>query len=195
MRKSKMIMVIAALLLFAPFFYPLWRIVLEAPQYPTPLGMDIYVNKIVDMNPHDLKNINLMNHYIGMKEIPVNLPELEIFPIVIAVMAVAGILIGLKGNAKWFTAWFVVMAILGCLGMYDFYSWQHDYGHTLDPKAIIKFTDEDGNPLAYQPPLWGTKQILNFTVYSYPQAGGYLVMLGVALGFVASGLGWWEEKE
>lgn len=195
MRKSRIVMVTAALLLFAPFFFPIWRIVLEAPQYPIPLGMDIHITKIVDMNPHDVKNINLMNHYIGMKDIPVHLPELDIFPVVIAVMAVLGILIGIKGNSKWFAAWFLMMAILGCLGMYDFYSWQYDYGHTLNPKAIIKFTNDDGTPMAYQPPLLGTKKILNFTIYSYPQLGGYLVTLGIFLGLVAAGMGWKEEKK
>lgn len=195
MKKSRIVMVIAALLLFTPFFFPIWRIVLEAPQYPTPLGLDIHINKIVDMNPNDLKNINLMNHYIGMKDLPVELPELEIMPIIIIVMGVAGVLLAAKGESKWYLTWFVVMAFLGCLGMYDFYLWQYDYGHTLDPRAIIKFTNEDGTPMAYQPPLLGTKKILNFTIHSYPQLGGYLVGLGAALSFVAACVGWKEENQ
>ena len=57
-------MIAASLLLLAPFFFPIWRIILEAPQYPIPLGMDIHINKIVGVNEHDVKNINLMNHYV-----------------------------------------------------------------------------------------------------------------------------------
>lgn len=179
-------MITASLLLLAPFLFPIWRIVLEAPQYPTPLGMDIHITKIVDMNPNDVKNINLMNHYVGMKNIPAHLPELDIFPVVIGFMAALGFLIGLKGNWKLFFAWFIVMSLLGCAGMYDFYLWEHDYGHTLDPKAIIKFTNPDGTPMGYQPPLIGTKRILNFTVHSYPRLGGVLVMLSVAVSSIAA---------
>lgn len=195
MRTSRAVMLAAAILLCAPFFLPIWRIVLEAPQYPTPLGLDIHITKIVDMNPNDVKNINLMNHYIGMKDIPAHLPELDIFPLVIGGMAGLGLLIGLKGSSRWFTAWFATMAILGCLGMYDFYRWEYDYGHTLNPRAIIKFTNDDGTPMAYQPPLLGTKKILNFTIHSYPQAGGYLVTLAIMLSFVASVAGWKEERK
>lgn len=194
MRKSRVIMIAAALFLCAPFFLPIWRIVLEAPQYPTPLGLDIHITKIVDMNPNDVKNINLMNHYIGMKDIPAHLPELDIFPVVIGVMAGLGLLAGLRGKTRWIAGWFAVMTVLGCLGMYDFYRWEYDYGHSLKPKAIIKFTNPDGTPMAYQPPVLGTKKILNFTVHSYPQPGGYLVTLAIALSFVAAVVGWKEDR-
>jgi copper chaperone NosL len=188
-------MIAAAIMLLAPFLFPIWRIVLEAPQYPTPLGMDIHITKIVDMNPHDVKNINLMNHYVGMKNIPDHLPELDIFPVVIGVMAGLGFLVGLKGSYKWFFAWFVVMALLGCAGMYDFYLWEYDYGHTLSPKAIIKFTNPDGTPMAYQPPLIGSKKILNFTVHSYPRLGGVLVIVSVIISFLAALLARKSEKK
>ena len=189
MKKANLLMIAAALLILAPFFLPLWRIVLEAPQYPIPLGMDIHINKIVGLNEHDVKNINLMNHYVGMKNIPDHLAELDIFPVVIGSMAALGLLIGIKGNYRWFFGWFMVMALLGVAGLYDFYSWEYDYGHTLSPKAIIKFTNDDGTPMAYQPPIIGTKKILNFTIHSYPQPGGSLMVLGVFVGLGAAAAG------
>ena len=73
-------MLIAAILPLALFVFPLWKITLEAPQYPTPLGMYIHINDFADANPHDIKNINLMNHYVGMKYIPESIPEFKIFP-------------------------------------------------------------------------------------------------------------------
>ncbi len=84
-------MIVGVLLLLPLFFLPMWNITLEAPQYPTPLGMDIYINKIVDDNPHDVKNINLMNHYVGMKDIPEMLPEFKIFPYVVIGMMLLGL--------------------------------------------------------------------------------------------------------
>ena len=80
MKQSKMMMIVGALLLMGLFFLPMWNITLEAPQYPVPIGMDIYVNKFADANPNDIRNINIMNHYVGMKDIPEMIPEFEIFP-------------------------------------------------------------------------------------------------------------------
>ena len=62
MKKSRLIMIIGSFLILGLFIFPLWNITLEAPQYPTPLGMDIYINDFSDAHPHDIKNINLMNH-------------------------------------------------------------------------------------------------------------------------------------
>ncbi len=174
-------MVIGSFLLLALFVFPLWNITLEAPQYPIPLGMDIHITKIVDTHPHDVQNINLMNHYVGMKEIPVYMPEFTVFPIVIGVMVLLGLFIGYKAHYKWYLVWFVIMLLLGVAGMYDFYLWEYDYGHTLSPKAIIKFTNADGTMLAYQPPLFGTKKILNFTAHSYPRLGAYFMFIGMLL--------------
>ncbi len=178
-------MMLGAFLLLSLFVFPLWNITLEAPQYPEPIGMDIWVNKIADHNPNDIQNINLMNHYVGMKEIPEHMPEFDVFPIVIGVMAVLGIIIGFIGKRKLYLTWFVIMAILGSAGMYDFYLWEYEYGHNLNPKAAIKFMDDKGNPLAYQPPLIGNKTILNFKAKSWPMTGAYLMFLGMSLSVVA----------
>ncbi|VAW28057.1 FIG01019293: hypothetical protein [hydrothermal vent metagenome] len=185
MKKSRIIMMLGAFLLLSLFVFPLWNITLEAPQYPEPIGMDIWINKIADHNPNDIKNINLMNHYVGMKEIPEHMPEFDIFPIVIGVMILLGIVIGFIGNRKLYLTWFIAMSILGAAGMYDFYKWEYEYGHNLNPKAAIKFTDENGDPLAYQPPLIGNKTILNFKAKSWPMTGAYLMFLGMGLSVVA----------
>ena len=182
-------MLVGSLLLLGLFLLPLWNITLEAPQYPEPIGMDIYIMKITDMNPHDIKNINLMNHYVGMKEIPEHMVEFDIFPPVIAFMVVLGIFIAFKGNYKWYLFWFVLMLILGIAGMYDFYLWEYDYGHSLDPKAAIKFTNPDGTPMAYQPPLFGTKTILNFVAHSYPRSGAYCLFVGMLFTLTAYFMG------
>jgi hypothetical protein len=185
MKKQNIIMIVAALLPLGLFLFPLWRITLEAPQYPTPLAMNIHVNDFSDVHPHDIKNINLMNHYVGMQYIPEAIPEFKIFPTGILITSFIGLLIGWKGNYKWFLGWFILMLVLSAAGMYDFYLWEHDYGHNLDPKAIMKFTNKDGTVMGFQPPLFGTKDILNFKAHSYPQFGALFLGLGIASGFLA----------
>lgn len=195
MQTSKLAMILGALSIVALFLFPLWNITLEAPQYPTPLGMDIYINDFSDAHPHDIKNINLMNHYVGMQYIPETIPEFKIFPWVIGIMAALGVLIGLFANYKWYLGWFVLMSVFAIAGIYDFYLWEHDYGHNLDPKAILKFTNPDGTIMGFQPPLFGTKDILNFKAHSYPQLGAYFLALGMALTFIAYVLGKREARK
>lgn len=195
MKKSRLIMIIGALLPLGLFLFPLWNITLEAPQYPTPLGMNIHINDFSDMNPHDIKNINLMNHYVGMKYIPEAIPEFKIFPIGIIITTIIGLLIAFKANYKWYLGWFIMMVLVSLAGLYDFYLWEHDYGHNLDPKAIMKFTNPDGSIMGFQPPLFGSKDILNFRAHSYPRLGALFLAIGITFGLVAYVIGKKEQTK
>jgi copper chaperone NosL len=78
---SRVIIAIAALALSITYFTPLWKISLDAPQYPEGLGFQIWINQISGEHPGDLSKINNLNHYIGMKTInPESIPELRIMP-------------------------------------------------------------------------------------------------------------------
>jgi copper chaperone NosL len=68
-------------------------------------------------------------------------------------------------------SWASFFVIIGIVGLIDFYSWEYDYGHNLDPHAAIKVPG-----MNYQPPVIGSKQLLNFTAYSYPDIGGVFIM-------------------
>ena len=174
-------MLVGALLLSGLFIWPIWNITLHAPQYPEPIGMDIHINRFADAKPNDIKNINIMNHYVGMKDIPETIPEFDIFPTVTTVMIVLGIIIALIGRAKLYVAWFILMVVLGSFAMYDFYRWEYEYGHELKENAAIKFTDAKGDPMVYQPPLIGSKMLLNFKAVSMPRLGAYSMFLGMIL--------------
>ncbi len=180
MKKSKWIMLVAAILPLSLFLLPLWGITLEAPQYPQSIGMEIWITHIEGMNENDLQNINLMNHYVGMKEIPEHMPEFDLFPYVVIGLSLLGIVIGLTGKRNWYLVWFGIAIILGIAGMYDFYQWEYVYGHDLNPHAAIKIPGQ-----GYQPPLIGRKLILNFTAVSMPLAGAYLLFLSMVLSVVA----------
>ena len=197
MKKAGIIMIIGSLLLLGLFKYPLWNIMLGAPQYPDPLGMDIYIQGIQGVEEFDLQNIDGLNHYIGMKTIPKaeDMWEFAVFPKVIIGMVVLGVIIGLLGffekvSYKYFLGWFLLMSVLGVLGMYDFNNWLIDYGSNLDPHAIIKVTNLDGTPMSYKPPLFGYQKLLNFDVTSLPHVGGYLMFVGMSLTLVAFWVGW-----
>ncbi len=192
MKKASIIMIIGSLLLLGLFKFPLWNIMLGAPQYPDPLGMDIYIQGIEGVEEFDIQNIDGLNHYIGMRPIPKveDMWEFQVFPAVIGIMVSLGVIIGLLGffgklSYKWFLGWFVLMSILGVMGMYDFNLWMIDYGTNLDPKAIMKLENLDGTPMTYKPPLLGYQKMLNFDVDSWPATGAYMIFVGMMLTVVA----------
>ncbi|TBN02404.1 hypothetical protein EYD45_11890 [Hyunsoonleella flava] len=194
MKSASTFMIIGSALLLGLFIFPLWSISLEAPQYPNGIGMNIHLDGLEGKEKHDLQNIDGLNHYIGMSKLPKpdEMWEFSVFPKVVGSMAALGIIIGLLGffkgiSPKWFLGWLVIMIVLGVLGMYDFNNWMIEYGTNLDPKAIMKMTDANGNPLSYKPPLFGTKNILNFVAHSYPHTGAYMMGFGMFLTF----LGFW----
>ncbi|TXE16468.1 hypothetical protein ES731_14035 [Psychroflexus gondwanensis] len=192
MKTASITMIIGSAFLLGLFVFPLWSITLEAPQYPSGIGMYINLDGLEGHEKHDIQNIDGLNHYIGMRKLPKQdeMWEFSVFPKVIGGMAILGILIGLLGlfkkvSYKWFLGWLVLMTVLGVMGIFDFNAWMTDYGTNLDPKAIMKMTDADGNPLSYKPPLFGSRDILNFTAHSYPAIGAVLMGIGMFLTFIA----------
>lgn len=178
---SKKLLFISAIILIAVYFFPLWNINLEAPQYPEGLGLRIWVNQITGLKENDLQNINGLNHYIGMKPInPDDIPELKIMPFAIGFMIVLGLFNAIKGNRKTVYVWIILFLVLGAIGLYDFYMWEYDYGHNLDPNAPIKVPG-----MTYQPPLIGSKQLLNINAVSLPALSSYIIFLSVLLAVLA----------
>lgn len=179
--KSKIIIILASLLLILTFFFPLWYIDLEAPQYPEGIGLEIWLNKIAGQNPHDLANINGLNHYIGMKTIdPDSIPELTIMPFIIIFLILFGLISGILGKRSLVYIWIVLFFIIAAIGLYDFYMWEYDYGHNLNPHAAIKIPG-----MAYQPPLIGSKMLLNFNAISMPHIASWILFTVVVLAAVA----------
>ena len=180
-RLSRVLLAIASVLLLGAFVFPLWRIELIAPQYPEGLGMLIRVNAVTGIKPNDLANINGLNHYIGMKAIePDAIPELRVMPWVVGGLSVLGLVAAAFGRRRLVAVWLGAFVLLAVVGLIDFWKWEYDYGHNIDfEHAIIKVPG-----MTYQPPLIGTKQLLNFTAASWPAGGtvclGAAFLLGLA---------------
>ena len=184
---SRWFMLAGVVALVAVFLFPLWQITLDAAQFPGGLRLHIWINKISGTDKYIVKNINILNHYIGMQAIhPESIPELKYFSWVAYAMMVLGLLAIWINKAWFYFTWFILLAILGALGIYDFYLWLYDYGHNLDPKAPIKVPG-----MTYMPPLFGEKDLLNFYVQSYPHLGALFLGLSTVFGFAAF---WFKSK-
>jgi hypothetical protein len=168
----------AALLLGVAYVSPLWHISLVAPQYPEGIGMYIRIDTITGQKPNDLNSINNLNHYIGMKKIIAeSIPELRLMPIAVAGLMGLGLLTVLVGRRSLLYGWTGLFLIAALAGVADFWYWGYDYGHNLDPTAAIKIPG-----LSYQPPVFGSKQLLNFTATSWPGIGGWAIVLALVVG-------------
>jgi len=169
---SKGILLAVMVLLVASIFFPIWRIELNAPQYPEGLLLQLHANKIGG----DVDIINGLNHYIGMKTLHAeNFVEFTVLPYILCFFALTALAAIVVAKKKGLYILFGAYVLFGILAALDFYRWNYDYGHNLDPNAAIKVPG-----MAYQPPLLGYKQLLNFGAYSVPDIGG-LMLLAVGL--------------
>jgi len=171
--KSKYLSAFASLLLLGTFLFPIWKIDIQAPQYPEGMGLYIWINKITGEGPNDLNTLNGLNHYIGMKTIDEeSIPELRIMPYIIVILTFSGLLVAWKSGSKALLFLSIAIILLGLAGMYDFYMWEYDYGHDLNPNAPIKVPG-----MSYQPPLLGSKQLLNINATSLPWIGSLFIAI------------------
>lgn len=169
---TRILLAVCGIALVISIFVPLWSIYLEAPQYPEGLSMFLWANKITG----EYEIINGLNHYIGMKTIhPEDFWEFKVLPYALGFFALLCFLAAMLNRKIWLYITAVVFMIFGVAFMVDFWLWEYDYGHNLDPNAAIVVPG-----MSYQPPLIGFKQLLNFGAYSYPNIGGG-IMFGVAV--------------
>ncbi|MEZ4909885.1 MAG: nitrous oxide reductase accessory protein NosL [Saprospiraceae bacterium] len=175
---SSILLVTAGACIFGAVFFPIWRIELDAPQYPEGLALLIYANKLGG----EVEIINGLNHYIGMKTLHAEeFVEFAILPYIITFFGLAAILTGFIFKSKRSVFILLLSFILfGIIALYDFWKWEYEYGHNLDTSAAIQVPG-----MAYQPPLLGFKQLLNFGAYSIPDLGGWLMLIGgILIAFV-----------
>ena len=186
-KQSKWLLIVSAFFLAVSIFIPIWRIELDAPQYPEGLGLKIFSYKLGG----DVAIINGLNHYIGMQTLhEENFIEFTLLPYIIGFYSLLMLFTSVKGGRKLLYTTFMAFVLFGIIAMIDFWRWEYNYGHNLDPNAAIIVPG-----MAYQPPLIGFKQLLNFGAYSIPDIGGWLFIgAGVlCLMAVAIEAGWLKK--
>lgn len=183
---SRLLLVIAALGLVIVLFKPIWRIELAAPQYPEGLNLQIHASGLrgnVDI-------INGLNHYIGMKTLHnEDFIEFTLLPYIIIFFVLGFLATAVINKRRWLHILFAGFVAFGVIAMVDFWRWEYNYGHNLDPNAAIIVPG-----MAYQPPLIGFKQLLNFGAYSIPDTGGWIFIAAGVLLLACVILEWQRHK-
>ncbi len=160
----------SVLFMIGMYFFPIWSIELGAPQFPEGLGFYIWLDKMTGFNENDLNSINGLNHYIGMQAIePDSIAELKFMPYIVGALIILGVIAFFVNKKSVYWGWLILLVLVMTAGLIDFYLWEYNYGHNLDPRAAIKIPG-----MSFQPPLIGVKQILNMRAISLPHIGGII---------------------
>jgi nitrous oxidase accessory protein len=168
----------AAGLLAATLSLPLWGMRMDAPQYPAGLHLRAYGEGIEG----DLREINIINHYIGMGEIEARpAPEMALFTPAVLVLVLLALVAPFHRWLRWTAAAAIGATPLVILA--DLQLWLHRFGQDLDPKAPIRI--DPFTPLALGPSTVG-----NFTTLAWPGLG-IACMVAALLALVAGG---WVER-
>ena len=183
---SRLLLVIAAIGLVVVLFTPIWRIELTAPQYPEGLSLTIHAKGLQG----NVDIINGLNHYIGMKTLNnADFFEFTVLPYCIIFFAVAFLAVAIINRRRWLNILVILFVTFGVIAMIDFWRWEYNYGHNLNPNAAIVVPG-----MAYQPPLIGFKQLLNFGAYSIPDTGGWIFIAAGVISIICLVLEWRNRR-
>jgi hypothetical protein len=183
----RLLLVVAFLLLIPTYLLPLWKLTMFAPQYPEGLRLEIYSYKLEGGNRgQDVKEINILNHYIGMKDLTTaDFTEFKWIPFVVGMLALLFLRAPVHGKMSDLIDVLVLYLYFGLFSIWSFGFKLYSYGHNLAPTASVKVPP-------FMPPLFGYKKLANFEVYSYPSAGSY-ALAAVAVVLLAAFVLAWRE--
>ncbi len=178
--RSRVLLLLATLLLVTSYLTPLWNLTMFAPQYPDGLRLHIYSFKLDGGNAgQDVREINVLNHYIGMHDLTsADFTEFHWIPFVIGVLGLLFLRAAVLGQRSHLVDVLVLYLYFGLFSMWSFAYKMWSYGHDLAPSAAVRVAP-------FMPPLFGYKKLANFDVYSYPGPGSYALTLVALLLLVA----------
>ena len=174
--KERALVIVAAVMLAAVYLFPLWNLTMFAPQYSDGLRMHIYSYKLEGGNGgQDLKEINILNHYIGMKDLVAeDFTEFKWMPFVVGAIGLLFLRTAVHGRMASLIDVIVLYGYFAAFSLWSFGYKLYSYGHELAPTAAVKVGP-------FMPPMFGYKKLANFEVYSYPATGSYALGFSIVL--------------
>jgi copper chaperone NosL len=167
-----LLLALAAFCLLVSIFVPYWRMTLLAPQYPGGLQVQVYVNRMTG----DVREIDGLNHYIGMRPLG-EAAQLErtlsiIAIAVVALLVVAAIFI----HSRWAALLALPALLFPALFLGDLAFWLRNFGQNLDPRAPLSSAIKP-----FVPPVLGEGVVGQFRTVAAVDRGFYLAVLASCL--------------
>jgi hypothetical protein len=104
-------------------------------------------------------------------------------PFVLGALSLLFLRAAVLGTVKELLDGTVLFLYFAAFSMWTFGYKMYRYGHDLAPTAAVKVP-------GFTPPIFGHLKIANFDVYSYPQAGTYILGVVVLLLVTALWMAW-----
>ena len=181
---------VAAALLLIAVLLPMWRITLEAPQYPEGLFVEMYAYPRLE---GDVAETQALNRYVGfyypdpvflepnyeVNPNAIEVPEWSFGPLAFIALAGAGVFVALAPTVRklklGLTSQLVgtAAAFVAMFGLIQYRLYQA--GHSLDPDAPMRGVD------SFTPPMLGYYEIANISGLAWFGPGGYLTIVAFLL--------------
>lgn len=167
---------VARVMLLVSIFFPYWHMTLEAPQYPDDLSVTAYVNYLTG----DVREIDGLNHYIGMR--PLN--EAAKLERATSVWLIIAMVLLVEGAAFVHSKWAVLLAVPAVLFpagfLIDLYFWLSAFGQNLDPHAPLSSSVKP-----FTPPVLGAGLVGQFKTIASTGVGWWLAVGSAVLTILA----------
>ena len=172
-----LLFIAAALLLLVSIFLPYWKLTLNAPQYPAGLSVQAFLDRVEG----DVREIDGLNHYIGMRP----LSEAASFEKSISILGTVVVALLILAAVFVHNRWAALLALPALLfpGIFlaDLQFWLANFGQKLDPAAPLSSSVKP-----FIPPVLLTGHIAQFSTTAVPGPGLWLAL--VASGLILAGL-------
>ena len=147
---------------------PLWSMTMRAPQYPKGLRLEAYGTRVAG----DLRELNILNHYIGMPPVEAPAFETAMFPIGIGILVALCLLAPLH---RWLHRLAILATATTPIFILADLQWRlYSFGHSLDPHAPIRLKP-------FTPLVIGTSTMGNFTSTSMISSGILCLLAAAAV--------------
>lgn len=171
-----LLLALARVLLLLSIFLPYWHMDLDAPQYPNGLSVTAYVNHLEG----DVREINGLNHYIGMKP----LEQAAQHERALSVWLIVGMFLLVEAAAFVHSKWAVLLS-LPAVGfpvgfLVDLQFWLKSFGQNLDPNAPLSSSVKP-----FTPTILGEGGIGQFKTYAQAGWGLWLAVACSVLTIIA----------
>ncbi len=190
-RWTVLILAAAAVVLYAAaWFQPMWGWYLNAPQYPHGLALSIYLDHVQG----DISEINILNHYIGMRALEAeDFTEFKWIPLAMVIFIFVALRSAVFGVMGKLVDAFFLFIYFGAYSLWAFGYRLYSYGHNLDSDAAVQIEP-------FTPPLFGNNEVGQFKVWSDRDSGAYFlfafpVLLLLAVWLSRKELTTWKEPE
>jgi nitrous oxidase accessory protein len=155
---------------------PLWNMTMRAPQYPKGLRLTAYGTSMIG----DIRELNILNHYIGMPPIEAPTFETSMFPIGIAVLVTLCLLAPLN---RWLRRLGVFAVASTPFVIVVDLQWRlYAFGHTLNPHAPIRLKP-------FTPLVLGTSHMGNFVSTGMVASGVFCLLAAAVVLVLGSRIG------